>query len=263
MDGQTIAFGFDKEGVWSRVSGRLSVFLDSNGWIEMADAVDDATCRVRDRLQAAVASGRVFCPLSWGVLEELFKQSGDSLRRTGRLMEELSLNAILVMHTELYQWEFSRSVRRASGARVDESLVGLFAAPAAFVGSGPCIRFEGVSISPQTRADAQAYMKRARKGIFIFSGGGKMPFRRAGVSNCEAARLVFLTYAPRKAKGFGLFLGRYVPARSSAAARLPPEGPPMFDRLTRRGLLGRLLAGLLALPRPAASPAAACPHPAH
>ena len=42
------------------------------------------------------------------------------------------------------------------------------------------------------------------------------------------------------------------------------EDPPMFDRLTRRGLLGRLLAGLLALLRPGAAGATpACPHPAH
>src|SRR5437764_496942 len=138
MDGRTIAFGFDKEGVWSGVSGCLSAFLDSNGWIQMADEADDTACRVRDRLQALVASGRVFCPLSWGVLAELFRQTGDSLGRTARLMEELSLNAIFVMRTELYEWEFSRSVRRASGD-VDESLVGLFAPPAAFVGSGPCV----------------------------------------------------------------------------------------------------------------------------
>ena len=39
----------------------------------------------------------------------------------------------------------------------------------------------------------------------------------------------------------------------------------MFDGLTRRGLLARLLAGLLALLRPAGAAAAppACPHPAH
>src|SRR6266545_6408785 len=131
MNGQTIEFGFDKEAVWSRVSGRLCVFLDSNGWIQMADEADEVACRVRDRLKALVASRRVFCPLSWGVLEELFKQSGDSLGRTARLMEELSLNAIFVMRTELYQWEFSRSVRRVRDDRVDESLIGLFAPAAA------------------------------------------------------------------------------------------------------------------------------------
>ena len=58
-------------------------------------------------------------------------------------------------------------MRRASGDRLDESLVGLFAPPAAFVGSGPCVRFEGVSISPQARADAQAYMNRELSKIGV------------------------------------------------------------------------------------------------
>ncbi len=37
MSRQTIQFGYDKDAVWNRVSGRLSVFLDTNCWINMFD----------------------------------------------------------------------------------------------------------------------------------------------------------------------------------------------------------------------------------
>src|SRR5215510_8746396 len=98
MSTQKIELDFDKEAVWNKVAGRLSVFMDTNCWIDMADEANDIACRVRDKLRDLVASGRVFCPLSWGILEELFKQSGVSLQRTASLMEELSLNADVRTH---------------------------------------------------------------------------------------------------------------------------------------------------------------------
>lgn len=160
MSEQIIDFGFDKDCTWAKVDGRCSVFLDTMCWIEMADESTDTACRVRDRLKALVAAGRVFCPLSWGILEELFKQSGDSRKATASLMEELSLNAIFVMRTELYQWEFSRSVRKFLGEPVGDSLRGLFAPPAAFVGSGPCLTWKAnFSLGPEVQAKLKAYMK--------------------------------------------------------------------------------------------------------
>src|SRR5262245_6514765 len=126
MTTQTIQFGYDKEAVWNRVSGRLCVFLDSNCWINMADGEREAPIRVREKLKDLVASGRVFCPLSWGTLEELFDQSGASLSRTASLMEELSLNAVFINREELFAWELSRSIRRYAGRPVEDSLNGLF-----------------------------------------------------------------------------------------------------------------------------------------
>ena len=162
MGKQTLQFGFDKEAVTKRVSGRRSVFLDTNCWIHMADEVNEVACRVCDTLKRLMASGRIFCPLSWGLIEELFLQSGDSLFRTAELMEELSLNAIYVMRSELYRWELDRSIRRFRGEATNGSLEGLYVPPAAFVGSGPCVTFdfpEGVSISPEAKVSANAFMK--------------------------------------------------------------------------------------------------------
>jgi hypothetical protein len=142
MTKQTIQFEFDMESVWNRIRDRRCVFLDTNAWIEMADEVDNTARRVRDDLRMRVAVGTVFCPVSWGTLEELFLQAGNSLPRTAALMEELSLNACFIVRSELFQWEFARSLGRCLGASVDDSLKGLFTNPAAFTGSRPCITFD-------------------------------------------------------------------------------------------------------------------------
>jgi hypothetical protein len=170
MSTQRIQFGYDKDAVWNRVSGRLSVFLDTNCWINMADGKKEAPVRIREKLRKLVVAGRVFCPLSWGILNELFCQSGPSLLRTASLMEELSLNAIFIIREELYAWEFSRSVRRFVNGSSDDSLNGLFVPPAAYVGSGPPVSLDlpdGASLSPEAQAHAQAYMKRELSKIGI------------------------------------------------------------------------------------------------
>lgn len=175
MSAPTIDCGFDKEAVWNRVSGRRSVFLDTMGWIDMADGVDATAGRVRDQLRENVAAGRIFCPVSWGTLEELFKQSGPSLERTADLMERLSLNACFVMRTELYDWELGRSVRRLAGGPAEESLNGLFAPPAAFCGTGSRIVFsEDYPLTPDQKANAEAFMKRELSAIGIRELADKM-----------------------------------------------------------------------------------------
>ena len=161
MSTQKIQLSFDKDAVWAKVRDCLSVFLDTNCWIDMADEANETACRVRDRLKALVATGDVFCPLSWGILEELFKQSGESLKMTSSLMEELSLNSIFVMRTELFRWEFLRSVRRLGGGSSADSLSGLFAPSAAFCGLGAVHHLEcrRTRLSPEAQEMAKTYMK--------------------------------------------------------------------------------------------------------
>jgi hypothetical protein len=184
MAKQTIQFNFDTESVWNRIRCRRCIFLDTNGWIHMGDGVDDTALRVRDKLRAAVAVGKVFCPVAWGTLEELFLQAGESLLRTAALMEELSLNACFIMRTEVYQWEFAKSLGRCLGAPVENSLKGLFTNPAAFVGSRPCVTFDILDdqpIRPDAVANAQAYFQREMASIGIveltrrMTGGPRPP----------------------------------------------------------------------------------------
>ena len=177
MAKQKIQFGFDTDAVWQRVSGRLSIFLDSNCWIAIADEAGPVACRIRARLQALVRSGQVFCPLSWGTLKELFKQCGPSLAITAGLMEELSLNAVFVMRTELYAWELERSMRRLHGT-LDPSLKGLFVPPAAFVGSTPAVSFDlNVPISEVAAKSAQIFMMQNLSKIGVTELASKLDGR--------------------------------------------------------------------------------------
>ena len=155
---QTIRFEYDTKAVWTRISGRRSVFLDSNAWIHMADGVDGTACRVRERLRTLVKSGQLFCPVSGGTLEELFLQAGPSLDRTAALMEELSLNACYVVRQEIFQWEFARSLARTMNAPFDKSLKGLYVAPAGYLGSCPVGSFDlpdDQILAPDVIANAQ------------------------------------------------------------------------------------------------------------
>jgi len=175
MNIQEIEISFEKDAVWKKVADRLSIFMDTNCWIDMADEINDVASRVRDKLRELVASGDVFCPLSWGILEELFLQSGESLQRTAKLMEELSLNAIFVMRKELYQWEFSRSIQRLKGEPVHNTLNGLFVPPAAFVGSAPRLAWNtDIPVSQEAKEDIKAYMKEYLSNIGIVELTEKM-----------------------------------------------------------------------------------------
>ncbi|HYH67621.1 MAG TPA: hypothetical protein VD866_23185 [Urbifossiella sp.] len=205
---QAIQFGFDTDAVWDRIRGRRSVFLDSNGWIDLADGKKETPVRVRESLRAQVAAGRVFCPLSWGTVEELLDQSGPSLPRTAALMEELSLNAVFLQREELFAWELTRAMRRFFGGQPEDSLNGLFVPPAAFVGSALGISIElpdGVSIGHEAQAHARAFMKRELSSIGIASlaqdlGGSKMA--RSSPAYSMAAKRAKELFKGNKAKLF-------------------------------------------------------------
>lgn len=160
METQTIQLGFDKRAVWNRVGGRVSIFMDTHFWIEMADETSEPACRLRDNLRRLVAAGSVFCPLSWGLIEELRKQSGQSLWITASLMEELSLNAIFVNRTEVYEWELARSVNRLLQEHAEDSNDGLFTPPGAFVGSNFNLILKNASLPDEAQHHLRDYMKR-------------------------------------------------------------------------------------------------------
>ena len=200
MSMQKTQLSFDKDAVWAKARGRLSVFLDTNCWIDMADETSETACRVRDRLKALVATGRVICPLSWGILEELLEQMGTSLKNTSSLMEELSLNVIFVMRTELFRWEFLRSVRRLCGGSSVDSLSGLFAPPFAFVGSGPCIMWSSADLlALETQESLKSHM------------------------NYELSRIGVVDLAERAVAMAGSKLEKKFPAYSEAAKKARQE----------------------------------------
>src|SRR5262245_1497069 len=115
MAEKVIPFTFDKDALWRKVRNMKAVFLDMNGWINMADDKTPQATGVKDALRKAVSQGLAFCPLSYGVLTELYKQSFDSRMRVGQLMEELSLNIAYANRGEVFTWEVERFVTRELG----------------------------------------------------------------------------------------------------------------------------------------------------
>ncbi len=237
----TIQFDFDNEAVWNRIRRRHSIFLDTNCWIQMADEVNETACRVRDGLKIAVVAGKVFCPVSWGILEELFLQSGRSLAVTSNLMEELSLNACFVMRREVFQWEFAQSIGRCLGAPVDESRNGLFTTPAAFVGSRPAVTFDlpdGQTVSPEAEAGAKAHFQVEMAKIGIVELANTMSGPRpvdAPPAYSEAAKKAMAKFKRDKRK---LFIAEASNCFTMYLAPILQRFPPQASTLWLSQLVG-------------------------
>jgi len=122
-------------------------------------------------------------------------------------MEELSLNTIFVMRTELFRWEVLRSISRLLGDSSAESLGGLFAPAAAFVGSGPCISWNmDDPLCPEAQEAVKAYMKQNLSSIGVVelaknASGRKLSERFPAYS--EAAKKLSAEFKGNKG---GLFL---------------------------------------------------------
>ena len=147
----------------------------------MADGKSEVAIRVKDKLQMQVEKGRLFCPLSWGVLEELFEQSEESRTQTANLMEELSLNTIYIMRAELFSWELTNAIHGNLEDTVPRRLNGLFVPPAAFVGSTLSISFdlpEGAGLSQEALKDAQSFMNRELSKIGVVELASQMRGRQ-------------------------------------------------------------------------------------
>jgi hypothetical protein len=118
---------FDRDAVWLKVRYQKPVVLDMNCWINMADDKSPLATRVKGVLQKQVADGIIFCPLSFGLIAELYKQAEDSRLRVGTLMEELSLNISYAIKDEIFAWEAERAIRRlADAGPLDISMHGLY-----------------------------------------------------------------------------------------------------------------------------------------
>jgi hypothetical protein len=116
MVAKTISCAFDREAVWRKVRDRKAVVLDMNCWINMAEDKFPLATQVRDNLRRLVSEGLIFCPLSFGLICELYKQADDSRLRVGTLMDELSLSTSYARREEIFDWEVRRVIRRLADA---------------------------------------------------------------------------------------------------------------------------------------------------
>lgn len=116
MIAKKVSCTFDKEAVWRKVRDRKPVVLDMNCWINMGDDKFPLATRVKGTLRRLASEGAIFCPLSFGLICELYKQDEDSRLRVGTLMEQLSLNVSYASREEIFAWEVERAVRRLADA---------------------------------------------------------------------------------------------------------------------------------------------------
>jgi hypothetical protein len=133
---KTVACRFPKDAVWTKVRDRKPVVLDMNCWINMADDKYESATGVKSTLQELVSDGLVFCPLSFGLICELYKQAEASRLRVGTLMEELSLNVSYASREEIFAWEVEQAVGRlADVGPIDLSTYELYVPVVAYLTS--------------------------------------------------------------------------------------------------------------------------------
>lgn len=119
-----------------RVANRLSIPLDINVWNFLARDVSAEATRAKELLRDLVARGKVFCPVSFSVITELFKQNYESALRTGSLMEELSLNISFAIDKEIYNKEVKYFLQRfVDGKEIGLEKGDIYVPILAFVGT--------------------------------------------------------------------------------------------------------------------------------
>lgn len=106
------------------LEGKKLIYLDSNHWIRLCDVLVQspntvpAYVEILERLRQLRKDGRICCPLSAPLVEELMKQSGvhelhpDTRRATASVMDELSGGVAIQNWLDLIKAEFGRHIIR-------------------------------------------------------------------------------------------------------------------------------------------------------
>ena len=153
-----------------RVAGRLSIPLDINVWNFLARDVSDEATKVKALLRGLVADGKVFCPLSFSVITELFKQNYESALRSGTLMEELSLNTSFALDKEIYSKEARNFLQRfVDGKQVGLAKSDVYVPALAFVGSPGSLLFPAEFPAPEEEREAATQELAARIASMKFT----------------------------------------------------------------------------------------------
>jgi hypothetical protein len=113
--------------IQKKIDGRATVLLDTNIWIDLAEAKTAQTSRLQDKLRELVGSSKLFCPLSASMIWELYRQTYSSALRVATLMEELSLNIAFAPSEEIFVSEVQAALEEVwSGASAELGAVALF-----------------------------------------------------------------------------------------------------------------------------------------
>ena len=103
-------FKFSDNVDYNALNGRDILYLDSNVWIDLADEKTDIARTLKDLLIILVKDKKIFCPLNFPTLTELYKQEYDSMLRVGELMNQLSLNFSFSRSEDIWSYEVVRFI---------------------------------------------------------------------------------------------------------------------------------------------------------
>lgn len=87
------------------LSRRHVFLLDTSIWIRLADRNDELAAQIADKLIRLKNAEKIICPLAPPTIWELRKQTGASLTRMAKLMEELSENVTFRSHEQIFDRE--------------------------------------------------------------------------------------------------------------------------------------------------------------
>jgi hypothetical protein len=138
---------------------RLSVLLDMNVWIDLAEGKTPQSSRLKEKLRWLVKSGKLFCPLVPTTIWELYRQSYDSAVGVAALMEELSLGLSFAPTEEIYRHEVDAAFEKIyTGAKPGVTHAKLYVPVMAFISSIDSLIFPNAALfeNPGELADKLA-----------------------------------------------------------------------------------------------------------
>ena len=112
---------------YNSIRYRESIYFDSNIWIDIAEENSEHADLAKTLLSRLVDDGKIFCPLNFPTISELYKQNYDSMVKVADLMKSLSLNFSFAAHDEIWPKEiecFLRSI--LLGDQIDFEIDDLF-----------------------------------------------------------------------------------------------------------------------------------------
>ena len=107
------------------VSSKTVVYLDLKYWINLrkvalGQQVEPAYVELHSALTEAAECGRIVCPLSFWVFQELLKQSDSETRKaTAALVDRLSSGVAFMHHGEIVSQEVLHFIRKSSSRYID------------------------------------------------------------------------------------------------------------------------------------------------
>src|SRR5262245_55537966 len=134
---------YDRDPIKRIIKNRKSVFLDSNVWIDLQKDTVPANVSARAKLQAAVRSGKVFCPISFPTIMEMFKQTEPDRSKTAMLMDELCCGVAFCKSSEIFDWEVKRYCHLAvNGQYAEADIVYAYAPMLGHVSEKICLGYK-------------------------------------------------------------------------------------------------------------------------